>query len=89
MKKIKKNILVILVLIISICAIQFPSLAAGSFSLSSAKTSMTTGESTTLTIKIVDCVGKFNITSSDSSIVSVSSSVISADDPNNVTYTRK
>lgn len=85
--KAEKIIFTLIAFVVCMFGIQFASNAA-SFT-PSAKTTLTTGESTTLTVNIVDCVGKFEVVSSDSSVVSVSSSVISADDPNNVTYTRK
>ncbi len=46
---------------------------AASFSASASKSTLNIGDSTTLTITVSDCEGKFSITSSDSSIVSVSS----------------
>lgn len=70
MKKIRNSILVILILMISICIVQTPSLAAGNFNVN-AKTSLMTGETTTLTITANQCGGTFSISSSDNSIVSV------------------
>lgn len=47
---------------------------AASFSVSASSNTLNVGKTTTLKIKATDCGGKFTISSSDSSIVSVSSS---------------
>lgn len=85
--KIEKSIAFVAILVM--CLFIAPTNSKAASFTPSAKTTLTTGETTTLTVKIVDCLGKFEVTSTDSSVVSVDNSVISADDPNNVTYTRK
>ncbi|MCI8310562.1 MAG: hypothetical protein HFJ45_10580, partial [Clostridia bacterium] len=69
-QKIKMGIVGILILLISIFLIQLPSLA-GSFSVTSSKTTMTVGETAICTVTANRCGGKFNITSSDSSVISI------------------
>lgn len=68
-----KNIILILTLfIISIFMLETNCFAGGTYSVSSGKTSLNVGETTTLTIKVTNCEGLFKISSSDSSIVSIS-----------------
>ena len=86
--KLKRIILMCVIILISICAYQTTSLAA-SFSASASKTTLNVGDSTTLNVNIVDCVGKFSVSSSDSSVVSVSDTVIDSDASGGVTFSRK
>lgn len=68
-----KNIVLILTMfIISIFMLETNCFAGGTYSVSSSKTGLNVGETTTLTIKVNNCEGLFKISSSDSSIVSVS-----------------
>ncbi len=70
-KKLKKNILLIVVVTILVSLIQLPVFAAGSFSVAVAKPNMNEGETTTLTLTATRCGGKFDISTSDSSVVSI------------------
>ena len=74
MKKIitSKLILLMTLLTVLVFAVELPSMAAGSFTASAGKTSMSVGEKTTLNVKANACGGKFTITSSDTSVVSIS-----------------
>ncbi len=49
---------------------------AADFSASAGKTTMTTGESTTLTLNVTDAIGQFSITSSDTSVVSIEGTTV-------------
>ena len=72
----KKQILgtvILIVLILSSLAIN--SFAAGSFSVTSSR-SLNVGETSSITISANECGGKFIISSSDSSVVSISQSSI-------------
>ena len=72
----KKNVKKILFLILLFFVILFCNtiVNAASFSASASKTTLTKGSTATLTITASDCAGKFSITSSDSNVVSISSS---------------
>lgn len=70
-KKLKKNILLIVIMAILVSFIQLPVFAAGSFSVSAAKQNMNVGETTTLTLTANRCGGRFDISTSDSSVVSI------------------
>lgn len=50
--------------------------AAGSFAVSKSSVSLTEGETTTFNVSVSNCEGKFTISSSDSSIVKVSSGAV-------------
>lgn len=65
-----KGIFLIFAIIVFTFLIQLPSNAA-SFSASAGKTTMTVGESTTLTVSVTDALGLFSITSSNPSVVSI------------------
>lgn len=67
----KKGMVLIFISVLLIILIQLPTYA-GSFSISAGKTTMTTGETTTCTLSVVNAVGKFKLTSSDTSIASIS-----------------
>lgn len=71
---IKKGILILLIYVISMFVFQTKSECA-SFSVS-AKQNLTTGESTTFTLSLSDGLGKFSITSSDSSVISISGDAV-------------
>lgn len=66
----KKTILFILILTILMCMIQLP-VKAADISLSAGKTTMTEGETTTLTAKANNCTGTLSLKSSDSNVVSI------------------
>ena len=72
----KKNVKKILFLILLFFVILFCNtiVNAASFSASASKITLTKGSTATLTITASDCAGKFSITSSDSNVVSISSS---------------
>lgn len=72
----KKNINKILFLILLFFVILFCNtiVNAASFSASASKKTLTKGSTATVTITANDCAGKFSITSSDSNVVSISSS---------------
>ncbi len=72
----KKNVKKILFLILLFFVILFYNtiVNAASFSASASKTTLTKGSTATVTITASDCAGKFSITSSDSNVVSISSS---------------
>lgn len=72
----KKNINKILFLILLFFVILFCNtiVNAASFSASASKKTLTKGSTVTVTITANDCAGKFSITSSDSNVVSISSS---------------
>lgn len=72
----KKNINKILFLILLFFVILFCNtiVNAASFSASASKKTLTKGSIATVTITANDCAGKFSITSSDSNVVSISSS---------------
>lgn len=72
MKKVKVNLLIILVLILTMVIIPC-NVHAASFS-ASASTSLQPGNTTKLSITTSDCAGKFTVSSSNSSVVSVSAS---------------
>ena len=71
--QIAKVIKYIIIFALAILCLETKSFAA-SFSVSAAKNTLNVGDSITLTITANDCGGKFTITSSNSSVVSVSSS---------------
>ncbi len=68
-----KVIIGLIMFFLIILALENPSLAAG-FSVSASKTTMNVGDSTTLTITVSDCEGMFKFSTSDASVVSISSS---------------
>ena len=85
MKRIKK-ISILVILMIFALSIFSNVKAAGSFSVS-AGTSMTKGQTSTLTITTTNATGKFTISSSNSSVVSVSTSSVFVDGSEKVTLT--
>ncbi len=72
-KKYNKIIIVsiICLILLSMCNVV---LGAGSFSISSSSKSLTKGETTTISITANNCAGQFSISSSNPSVVSISSS---------------
>lgn len=66
----KKIIVFALIFASIICIIQIPVNAADA-SLSAGKTTMTVGETTTLTSKANNCTGRLSLSTSDSSVVSI------------------
>lgn len=85
----KKIILGLILMLLLVLFIQIPSFAA-SFSISTAKSSLNVGNTTTLTINGKGCLGKFTIASSDSNIVSVSEGSTWIEDANkSITLTAK
>lgn len=84
--KVKKIcIIVLLILIVFISSVY----ATGSFSVSASDASIYVGNTTTLTIKTSNCAGKFNVTSSNSAVATVSTSSIWVDGTSTVTITAK
>ena len=71
-KNIKKTLLLLLAIICMLSIIPLQVKAAGSVSVSAGKTSLEIGDTTTFTINANKCGGKFTISSSDSSVVSIS-----------------
>ncbi len=63
--------------------------AAGSFSVYAAKTAMNPGQTTTLTISTSACAGKFSISSSNASVVTISQSSDFVDGKGTYTITAK
>ena len=96
----KKTIVFAMVLITLVCLFQLP-VKAADISLSAGKTTMTVGESTTLTSKANNCTGTLELSTSDSSVVSIegdtslwlennsSSVTIKANKPGTATITLK
>lgn len=74
MKRMKKSILILLIFVISMFLFQMKSEAA-SFSVS-AKQNLTVGETATFTLSVSDALGKFTITSSDTSVISISGDTV-------------
>lgn len=74
-RKIIKYILSILLIISTIISIDINTYGAtvGSFSISTSSKELNIGTSASLTISVINCEGRFSISSSDSSVVSVSS----------------
>lgn len=85
MKKITK-ILSLVILITFVISIFSNVKAVGSFSVS-AVTSMKKGQTSTLTITTNNATGKFKVSSSNSSVVSVSTSSVFVDGSEKVTLT--
>ena len=91
--KIKNKIIVFLLIVLTLSLLNITVYAAGSFSIS-AGTSMKIEGTEKLTISTIDCAGKFSISSSNSNVVSVSSSSVFVDgsvmsNPNEVILTAK
>lgn len=64
--------------------------AAGSFSINKSSASLTTGETTTITITASNCAGQFSISSSNTSVATVSTSSVWLDDSSTtITITTK
>ena len=61
--------------------------AKGSFSISKKSANLTVGQSTSFTISASNCEGQFNITSSDSSVVKVSSASVWVTGSQSITLT--
>ena len=70
----KKRLIVILLFVMILSISLISNAATGSFSVSASSTNINVGSTTNINITAKDCGGKFTITSSDSSIVSVSES---------------
>ena len=88
MKKIKKIFLIALSTIV-LLSIFSNVKAAGSYSASVGASSLTIGKTTTLTIKTSNAEGRFSITSSNSSVVSVDKSSIWVSSSEGITLTAK
>ncbi len=71
-KILSKTVVLLVILAIICCIMQSKVYAAGSFSCNAGKQTMTVGETTTYTVNANRCGGRFEITTSDSSIVSIS-----------------
>ncbi len=84
--KMKKRILTLIILILFAISIFSNVKAAGNFSVN-AGTSMKKGQTSTLTITATNATGKFTISSSNSSVVSVSTSSVFVDGSERVTLT--
>ena len=85
MKKIKKISMLVILMIFTVSIFSNVK-AAGSFSISAGK-SMTKGQTSTLTITGTNATGKFTISSSNSGVVSVSTSAVFVDGSERVTLT--
>lgn len=73
-KIIIKSSVILLILTLGLIFVQSPSFA-GSFSASAGKTTLTVGETTSFTATANGCGGKFTVSSSNSSVVSVEGSL--------------
>lgn len=89
MKNMKKRTSIITLFALLFTLIFNISYAAGSFSISAGNKSLKVGGTTSLTITTSGCAGKFSISSSDSSVVSVSSGAVFVDGSDSVTLTAK
>ncbi len=88
MKKTKK-ILALVILLMLITTIFSNVKAAGSFSVSASSSSLTIGQTATLTITTSSCAGQFSIASSNSNVVAVSKSSTFIDGSEKITLTAK
>lgn len=85
-----KKIKGLLILIMVVLIIPVNSFAAvGSFSISASSKSITTGQTSTITITATNCEGQFTIVSSDTSVVTVSTSSVWIDSSTSVTLSAK
>ena len=84
--KLKKIKIILLVLVLMITKTIY---AAGSFSVSASKTSLNPGGAATITITTSNCAGKFTVTSSNSSVITVSSGSLFVDGTSTITATAK
>ena len=84
--KLKCMVIILVALIFTITGTIY---AAGSFSVSAGKTSLNPGGAATITISTSNCAGKFTVTSSNSSVVTVSSGSIFVDGTSTITATAK
>ena len=85
----KTKYIVIIILLIVALAISNFIYAAGSFSVSTSSSSLKPGGTATITIKTVNCAGKFNITSSNSGVVTVSTASTWVDGTTTIKATAK
>lgn len=84
----KNKTIIILFTFIFIIIISGTAFAAkGSFSISKKSANLTVGQSTSFTISASNCEGQFNITSSDSSVVKVSSASVWVTGSQSITLT--
>lgn len=88
MKKTKK-ILALVILLMLITTIFSNVKAAGSFSVSASSSSLTIGQTATLTITTSSCAGQFSISSSNSNVVAISKSSAFIDGSEKITLTAK
>ena len=84
-----KIIYILLVLVFVVFLIPNNIYAAGSFSVSASKISLNPGGTATITIRTVNCAGKFNISSSNSSVIAISTTSSWIDGTATITATAK
>lgn len=84
---IRKNLIVVLVITFLMIFSTISIGAQGSFTISKSSVTLTVGQTTTFSINVTDCEGRFDISSSDSSIVKVSSSSEWIDSSKSITLT--
>ncbi len=91
MKKFSKITIVLIITTLVLVSFNFNivNAAIGSFSANASSTSLTVGGTTTLTIKTTNAEGKFTISSSNSSVVAVSSSSEWVSSSTGITLTAK
>ena len=75
----KKNLIILMILIIFIFIVPTKVNAAGSFSINKSSESLTTGATTTIVISASSCAGRFNISSSNTAVATVSPSSVFLD----------
>lgn len=86
----KKSVVLLITITIILMLTITPVQAVGVFSISRGSASLTTGGITTITVTATGCAGKFNISSSNSNIASVSTSSVFLDDSSaTITITAK
>ena len=74
MKRIFKYLIALAILVTIVVSYNCVNAANGSFSVSVASSNLTKGKTTSITITAKNCGGQFSITSSNSKVVSVSTS---------------
>ena len=83
MRKTKKVIILMLIMILALSTFSIVK-AAGSYSVSTSANSVNIGSTISLTIKTTNAAGKFSVTSSNSSVVSVGTSSVFVDGSSSV-----
>lgn len=75
-RKLIRNFKIIAIIFVIALGLFGTSCFAASFDIKASKTTLNVGDTASVTIKVNDCFGKFTVSSSDSSIVSVSNTSI-------------